>query len=500
MLQGTQITFLSSNPQVHQPILDYLEDRKAEVRTADTLVLEKKPDVLPPDVILIDTGFPSFQLLKFIKSLQARQSTATIILIGPNLEINNFGGFLRTGVFDYLKTPVPPNRLEKSILEGLKNRENLFKVLALSDKLESANKALSSERDQLKCWNNNLSQIYDLNQRLSESLHIDEVVDALMTNIKKIVPCDIACLYLKRWDRVHVEADREIWEHLFEGIKEETRQEGLRLTKNKQSALQSIIRYGNPEIIVPLGVGNNKVGLLRLIRKRNRGLEHPKKEQSAVNGTFNNYQSKIISMISAPLSIAIRNAEMYKKVEDLVVKDALTNTLNRRAFTGILEREFRRAERYNSALALMVIDLDHFKKINDTFGHMVGDQVLREMASIFQKSLREIDILVRYGGEEFVVILPGTNLQKGMIVANRIKDRVETATFHKNSDAIRMTVSIGIANYPVPPIINNPETLFFQADQALYAAKRAGRNRIVAFDFAPDNGCKEMALEEQTAS
>ncbi len=128
----------------------------------------------------------------------------------------------------------------------------------------------------------------------------------------------------------------------------------------------------------------------------------------------------------------------------------------------------------------MVLDLDYFKKVNDTYGHLVGDSVLRETANIFQTSLRDIDVLVRYGGEEFVILLPGTNLQEGMVVANRIRARMEKHRFDAEMNDISVTVSIGIAHYPALPIIRTPETLFLQADQALYAAKRAGRNCIMA--------------------
>ncbi len=480
MLPNTGITFLSLAPEKHFDLIELLTKKGCQVQTATTLHLETDADV-----ILIETNFSYFSILKFMKSLQTRQSTATVLLMGDNPGTGKLGALLKSGAFDYLESPFPPKRLEKAIHKGLKNRENLLKVLALSNKLESSNQALSEERDQLKKWNNDLSQLYLLNQKLSESLNIDEVIDALMKNIKKIVPYDIACLYLKGWTEARVEADRGKWSRFIAEIAEETRQDGIRFTKSKRNIAASMTRYGDSEILVPLEVGKNKIGILRLIRipKGPAGKKSGfalKAVESQPSRLFYDYQSKVLSMISAPLAIAVRNAEMYRQVEDLAVKDPLTNVLNRRAFTGILEREFRRAVRYNTPITLMVLDLDYFKKVNDTYGHLVGDSVLRETADIFQRSLRDIDVLVRYGGEEFVILLPGTNLQEGMVVANRIRARMEKHRFDAEMNDISVTVSIGIAHYPALPIIRTPETLFLQADQALYAAKRAGRNCIMA--------------------
>ncbi len=480
MLQNTKISFLSPEPGKHLKLLEMLKEKGCQMQSSTSLNIEGEADI-----ILIETNFSYFSVLKFMKSLQQRQSTATMILIGCSLNAGKLGALLRAGAFDYLELPFPSKRLEKTIRKGLKNRENLLEVLELSNELEKSNKALSKERDQLKKWNNDLSQLYQLNQKLSESLNIDEVIDSLMKNIKKIVPYDIACLYLKGWDEARIEADRGKWSRFIAEIAEETRQDGIRFTKSKRNIADSMTRYGDSEVLIPLEIGKNKIGILRLIRipKGASGKKSGfalKTGEAQPSSLFYDYQSRVLSMISAPLAIAVRNAEMYRQVEELAVKDPLTNVLNRRAFTGILEREFRRAVRYNTPITLMILDLDYFKKVNDTYGHLVGDNVLREVAKICQSSLRDIDVLVRYGGEEFVILLPGTNLQEGMVVANRIKSRMEKNRFDAAMNDISVTVSIGIAHYPALPIIRTAETLFLQADQALYAAKRAGRNCIMA--------------------
>ncbi|WDT75404.1 MAG: GGDEF domain-containing protein [Candidatus Manganitrophus sp.] len=192
---------------------------------------------------------------------------------------------------------------------------------------------------------------------------------------------------------------------------------------------------------------------------------------------FNDYQSRILAMISTSISLAIRNAEIHQEVQELASKDELTSLLNRRAFLNVVNREFKRTARYETSLALILIDVDNFKEINDGFGHLVGDQVLREISQLIIKSVRDVDTVARYGGDELVVVLPKTNLQEAMIAAQRIRKRIRTALFQCGDQTVRITISMGIAQCPAS-LIKTPEDLFRLADQALYAAKKKGRNRI----------------------
>ncbi len=485
-LRGDDIAFLSLNPDRHHDLIGVLKDRADHLQINRALILRKRVDL-----ILIEANFPYYSIFKFLKRLQLEQSTACVLMMGPDLNVTRVSALLRGGVFDYLKTPFSMKQLGKAIQKGLKNRENFLKVVNLSSDLEKANALLAKERDQLRKWNDDLSRLYELNQTLSKSLEIDHIVKSLGTDIKEVISYDISCLYLKGWDRVYVKADLDKCGPLVKQFKDKTLQDGRHFIKdNRTLSLEEACQDGSV-IDVSLAVGTNRVGLLRLIR-----ISRISKNGVYKKRPFSGYQEKILSMISAPLAIAIRNAEMYKQVGDLAVKDTLTNVLNRRAFNGILEREFRRVNRYNCPLALLVIDLDYFKKVNDTYGHLVGDQVLREIASTCQSSLRDIDVLVRYGGDEFVVILPGTNLQDGLIVANRIKNRVENALFYNESAPIRMTVSVGISHYPASNVLS-PKDLFKRADQALYTAKKNGRNRIVVLKSVEEAEWDVLALEER---
>jgi two-component system cell cycle response regulator len=166
------------------------------------------------------------------------------------------------------------------------------------------------------------------------------------------------------------------------------------------------------------------------------------------------------------------------RLEALAHTDPLTHLLNRRALTIRLVAELERVRRYNSPLTMLMIDLDHFKMVNDTYGHLVGDEVLRGIAVILQRSLRSVDMVARYGGEEFVIVLPETGEHGAVVFAERIRQRVEQHVFEVGPGRnIRVTVSIGLSSFPAPHV-ESAEDLFARADAALYRAKEKGRNRV----------------------
>ena len=166
------------------------------------------------------------------------------------------------------------------------------------------------------------------------------------------------------------------------------------------------------------------------------------------------------------------------RLEALAHTDPLTHLLNRRALTIRLVAELERVRRYNSPLTMLMIDLDHFKLVNDTYGHLVGDEVLRSLAMILQRSVRSVDMVARYGGEEFVVVLPETGEVGAVSFADRLRERVAEHVFEvQRSASVRITVSIGVSSFPAPHV-ETAEDLFARADAALYRAKELGRNQV----------------------
>lgn len=167
---------------------------------------------------------------------------------------------------------------------------------------------------------------------------------------------------------------------------------------------------------------------------------------------------------------------MYSQTRFLSVTDSLTGLYNRRHFEDTLEREFLRASRYKNNLSFAIIDVDFFKKVNDTYGHSAGDFVLKEVAYLILQNLRKTDMVFRYGGEEFTVIITETPKEKAIVPLERLRKAVEEYPFSYNGQDIKITISIGISE--VCENITTVHQLFDDADRALYKAKENGRNQI----------------------
>ncbi|GAC1515604.1 MAG: hypothetical protein NVS1B4_06760 [Gemmatimonadaceae bacterium] len=182
---------------------------------------------------------------------------------------------------------------------------------------------------------------------------------------------------------------------------------------------------------------------------------------------------------------AIRRAQVLQttledrnRLATLASTDPLTGALNRRALLDRLGAEIARARRYGTAVSLLMIDIDHFKMVNDTHGHLVGDAVLREVTDLLHADVRSVDIVARYGGEEFVVMLPETGSDGGVTFAERLRDHLASHLFAAASGApLRLTASVGVASFP-DSVLNSADELLARADEALYRAKADGRNLV----------------------
>ncbi|MDH5560413.1 MAG: diguanylate cyclase [Deltaproteobacteria bacterium] len=181
---------------------------------------------------------------------------------------------------------------------------------------------------------------------------------------------------------------------------------------------------------------------------------------------------------------AIRNPKIveihiFEDKETAAKLDRLTGLYNRSYFDAVLPKELSRAKRYKQELSLIFFDLDDFKKINDSFGHLIGDEVLKNVSRIITQTIRASDIACRYGGEELLVILPQTGRYPALILAERIREKVENMDFYYENHQIKITISGGLATYPVDS--DDSDTLLNNADKALYAAKSIGKNEVVVY-------------------
>lgn len=199
---------------------------------------------------------------------------------------------------------------------------------------------------------------------------------------------------------------------------------------------------------------------------------------------------KELSMLALQAAQALVRTRLYEQAERLATTDGLTGLLNRRTFSAQIQGRLREAQRYSRPLSLLLLDIDHFKKVNDTHGHPAGDAVLRGVASVAQKQARETDIVARYGGEEMALILPETDARGAHAIAERLRKAVGAAGYPTERGNLHVTVSVGVATWPGSG--EAAEALLEAADRALYRAKQAGRNRVSAAVPASPGGLRDL--------
>ena len=217
----------------------------------------------------------------------------------------------------------------------------------------------------------------------------------------------------------------------------------------------------------PLIIGGRLLGVISIVRADN--------EQE-----FTKNDQELLQMFAQQAAIAVNNAELFNELEKLTRTDTLTGLYNRRGLIEMSQSEFERAKRSGFPLSMIMLDIDFFKHVNDLYGHAIGDQVLRILSDELHRNLRAIDILCRYGGEEFAILLPETTLQSAREVAERLRIAVAKLQFNITHADIKITVSQGLSTMPGETA--DLETLLGQADNALYSAKSSGRNRVCIYE------------------
>jgi two-component system, cell cycle response regulator len=215
-------------------------------------------------------------------------------------------------------------------------------------------------------------------------------------------------------------------------------------------------------LVLPLVVREDAIGTIAIAAKR--GEAFP----DAIRPT--------LQVLASQIAISLSNARAVKRLEEMATTDGLTGCLNKRAFLEELDSKMRSAERFQRKLSLLVTDIDHFKSVNDTYGHATGDVVIKELGAILMRMKRETDKVARFGGEEFCVLCEETDTEGAILLAERVREEVKNTVFHTELGKLSVTCSIGVATFPKDA--KTSAELFEITDKALYAAKRSGRNKV----------------------
>jgi len=360
-----------------------------------------------------------------------------------------------------------------AIAVGIVVKEMKFsrsKLLRMFDLLNQRTSELEKSQAQIET-------IYETSRTLGERLNLDEVVGEIQNIVQKILGYRFFSIFIlsnqntlsllgeiKEGERIkYSEPKTERLKGILRGI----------VSTGKLLRIFDVTKDPNFETN-PEGIRSYMAASM-ISRGKVIGVMDAR---STRMGAFLEQDEKIFSILAGSAALAVENALLHQKTQELTIVDELTDLYNFRYFSNKLRAEIRRAERYHLPLSLIMIDIDWFKRCNDNYGHLFGNRVLQEMASRIKESVRDVDVVCRYGGEEFAVILPQTQKAGAQMIGERIRRRVESAEFvsEVKESKVKITVSSGVASYP-----ENGKTtkeLIEKVDRALYLAKGRGKNLV----------------------
>ncbi len=313
-------------------------------------------------------------------------------------------------------------------------------------------------------------------EEMSSELDLSQVLRRILVSLKTVLNYDSATLFLKEQDRLKVVAARG-FEHTARLINKTFPATDLLLREIQINKAPIVLEdahtdsrfnhWGGADNVrgwmgVPLFRHDNFVGLLTL--------------DSHQPAAYSEEDANLALSFANSAAIVIENARLFEQTQQMALTDTLTGIFNRRYFYELAQKEFARSKRYQDPLSVIMIDLDHFKNINDRFGHLAGDQVLVQFVHRIQSELRESDIFGRFGGEEFIILLPETNLGDATQVAERLREVTAEYPFLLITAQTFITISLGVSCFKFTTV--SLDQLIDQSDKALYDAKQLGRNRV----------------------
>ncbi len=428
------------------------------------------------EAIIADYDLAEDRVMGWIDILQKKKSKSCLILYGEKCGTEKIAEILRKGAYGFIPRSLLADRIHAIVEDGLENRKAFIEILAMIDEQKIINERLEQEKTALRKKNQELDFINRLSCEVAYDLNWEHILPKIINaGLPNIIDSDIVSVLYRisnDWyfscylpgnlcdDNTVDKMKDNICDKFYSlsGEKIFTKEVSVSVYSSEAKELPDKSILSSDQIILPLIHRERTLGALTILTKNNKSSK--------------NKNNEILSTILNILVMSLNNAQEYERVKKMTIRDGLTGTYNQKGFKEFIESEFQKAKRYNRPLSLIMIDVDNFKAINDNLGHLAGDYVLIELVNRLKKSLRKTDILVRYGGDEFAIILPDTKTKEAEALMVRILSSVKCEFFNWKDEKILVDISHGIAAIAELGLMDNAKDLISIADSRLYNAKR----------------------------
>jgi two-component system cell cycle response regulator len=443
---------------------EYLEQRGLQVFTYEAIPdLENELKEKEPHAVLLDILMPEVSGIEILKKIKLLNKKIPVIMMTGFADEKKRIESLRNGAYALLSKPFRSlEELYHTINNAMNHHMESIRTEELSREVEERYK-----REKMNILE--LDFLKNLQHMIGETEDPDIVLKNASTLLINFLNFEYFATLLLQKDEVNIqiypslEGNRELLESIASTLLK-------KLPHSQKGQRQKVILQGTIEEVDFVGDGNEEATIFNL---------------STVNKVYGyaglfrktpfDIQEEIIfGKFCSHIALTLEKIRLFNEIKILSIHDGLTGVFNHAYVVQEVDSEIERAKRYNMTFSLILLDLDNFKGVNDSYGHLAGDYVLKSIAHLLEKTLRTIDIVGRYGGDEFIIILPQIDLENAYIACERLREAVELETFLFDDNVIPLAISLGIATYQDG---KDAQSLIKIADDNLYRAKKEGKNR-----------------------